>query len=386
MKGSTRNFGLDLVRSVAIGLVLAAHCLLFLFRYYFESLRELFGIFGCFGVEIFFVLSGFLIGQLIIKEVLRPPSGRGLLHFYARRWFRTLPPYFLVLFLRNVMGYPLHWRYFVFLQNFDPKVAGGFPISWSLAVEEWFYLLTPLILLAVALLGRRGSPKAFFLTCGSIGAAALLGRVAYVLVAQPLWDPAVRQHIFLRMDTLMIGVLLGGLRVYDRPRYDRLAQNRRILGLLGLGGLSIATAWLFVGIRNLSVNGSFLLRTVFFDLLAISVALLILALESSPAVNERWTSRWWAGAVRYVSLSSYSLYLIHLSAFEPFLAINSRQGSLSTSVALMAAALAASLALAGAMYRWFEKPVLRIRDRLAAPVFIERTPASDPSGSEGERS
>jgi peptidoglycan/LPS O-acetylase OafA/YrhL len=52
----------------------------------------------------------------------------------------------------------------------------------------------------------------------------------------------------------------------------------------------------------------------------------------------------------------------------------------------MAAALAASLALAGAMYRWFEKPVLRIRDRLAAPVFIERTPASDPSGSEGERS
>ena len=155
------------------------------YRHYFASLREPFGILGSFGVEIFFVLSGFLIGQLIVKEVLRPPSAQGLVRFWVRRWFRTLPPYFLVLFLRRFEGHPLHWKLFVFLQNFDPPVAGSFPVSWSLAVEEWFYLLTPLVLLAVARLSRARFPKAFFITCGSIAAAALFCRIAYVVAAKP---------------------------------------------------------------------------------------------------------------------------------------------------------------------------------------------------------
>jgi peptidoglycan/LPS O-acetylase OafA/YrhL len=374
LQASTRNFGLDLVRSAAIALVLASHCLVFLFPYFYESLREAFGIFGCFGVEIFFVLSGFLIGQLIVKEVLSPPSARGLVRFWVRRWFRTLPPYFLALFLRHLVGYPLHWRFFVFLQNFDPKVANAFPITWSLAVEEWFYLLTPLILLAVAMLPRGRSPKAFFIACATIGAAALVCRIVYVLLAGPPWEPTVRQHIFLRMDTLMIGVLLGGLRAYRRDSYERLGRRGGILGLLGAGGLSVATAWLFFEIRNLTLNQSFLMRTVFFDLLSISVALVLLALESSPSVNERWASRWWAGAVRYVSLTSYSLYLIHLFVYEPLLALNARTRSLGLSVTWMVCAVLGSLALAGAMYRWFERPVLRLRDRLTAPVPIERTP------------
>jgi peptidoglycan/LPS O-acetylase OafA/YrhL len=373
---------------VAIGCVLASHGLRFLatirvtmpdgqlrvYRQYVESTRELYGILGSFGVEIFFVLSGFLIGQLIVKEVLRPASARGLVHFWVRRWFRTLPPYFLVLLLRRLGGHPLHWKLFVFLQNFDPPVVASFPISWSLAVEEWFYLLTPLILLAVAKLSRARLPKAFFVACGSIAAVALTWRIAYVVTGQPPWDPTVRQHVFLRMDTLMIGVLLGGLRAYERASYDRLACHRRILGLIGAGGLSISTVWLFFGIRNWTLDSSFLLRTVFFDLLSISVALLIVALESSPAVNERWASRRWAGAVRYVSLTSYALYLIHLSVYEPFLALNSRVRSLPLSLVWMSAAIAASLALAGVMYRVFEKPVLRLRDRLTPPVPIERTP------------
>ena len=375
MSAAKRNFGLDLVRSIAIAFVLAAHCILFFFPYAFQKLRELFGIFGAFGVEIFFVLSGFLIGQLIVKEVLRPPSGRGLLHFWSRRWFRTIPPYVLALMLRRIVGYPLHWRYFAFLQYFDPHVLGGFPISWSLAVEEWFYLLTPLALLVAAGNRRGATPRRFFLVCGAIGAAALGCRIAYVLSTNALWDPAVRQHPFLRMDTLMVGVLLGGLRAYERPVYERLARSRRALGLAGAGGLAIAMAWLFVAIRNYTLNESFPMRTVFFDWLAVSVALLILAVESSPRVNEAWAAKWWAGPVRFVSLSSYSLYLIHLSAFEPLLALNARVRDPRLAWAWMLAALAISLALAGAMYRWFERPVLRLRDRWLAPVPIERPPA-----------
>ena len=369
------------MRSTAITLVLACHCLFFLFPYFFDRLREAFGILGAFGVEIFFVLSGFLIGQLIVKEVLRPPSAAGLARFWVRRWFRTLPPYFLVLLLRYGVGHPLHWRFFVFLQNFDPRVADSFPISWSLAVEEWFYLLTPLLLLAVAALPGGRSPRAFFLACAAIGVAAFAGRTLWVIAARPPWEPTVRQHIFLRMDTLMIGVVLGGLRAYRRDLYDRLARRRRVLGLVGAAGLAIATVWLFLEIRNFTLNQSFLMRTIFFDLFSASVALVILTLESSPAVNVGWAPRRWSGPVRYVSLSSYSLYLIHLSVYEPLLALNARTRSLGLSVLWMTCAVLGSLALAGAMYRWFERPVLGLRDRLTGAVTIERAPAPDSSGA-----
>ena len=79
----------------------------FLFPFYFDDLVGFYGVTASFGVEIFFVLSGFLIGQLIIKEVLTPPSWRGSRRFYVRRWLRTLPPYYLVLGLRTLHRPPL---------------------------------------------------------------------------------------------------------------------------------------------------------------------------------------------------------------------------------------------------------------------------------------
>ena len=191
--GSRRNFGLDIVRSTAILLVLASHSLFFLFPFYGRQLVEVFGVFGSYGVEIFFVLSGFLIGQLVIKEVLSPPGLRGLGHFWVRRWFRTLPPYYLVLAIRTLTGHPFHWRFLVFLQNFDAKVLSSFPVSWSLSIEEWFYLLTPLLLLLAFMGSRRRGPSVFFVTCALIAVVAFVARAICVVK----WNMQVRDHIFL---------------------------------------------------------------------------------------------------------------------------------------------------------------------------------------------
>ena len=308
---SRRNFGLDIVRSVAILLVIAAHSLFFLIPFYINQLAELYQILGAFGVEIFFVLSGFLIGQLIIKEVLSPPSPRGLGRFYVRRWLRTLPPYFLVLALRTIMGNLFNWRYLVFLQNFDRKVMQSFRVSWSLSIEEWFYLIAPFLLLMAC--RRSRSPATFFVACGSIAVAALVGRTVGVVK----WNIQTRDHVFLRMDSLMIGVMLGGFRVYHRALYQRIARYRAFLLALGLSGVLATAAWLFTAIRNETVNQSVLMRTVFFVPLSISIALLLFSLESSERVNLRWASKGWASGVRFISLTSYSLYLIHLSVFEP---------------------------------------------------------------------
>jgi peptidoglycan/LPS O-acetylase OafA/YrhL len=372
---SRRNFGLDVVRSVAILSVLASHSLYFLFPFYYRQLVEAFGILGSYGVEIFFVLSGFLIGQLIVKEVLSPPSVGGLGHFWVRRWLRTLPPYFLVLGLRTAIGHPFDWRYLVFLQNFDPKALASFPVSWRLSIEEWFYLLTPLVLLLAARLSRGRRPAVFFATCAAIAGLALVGRVFAVL----RWNLQVRDHIFLRMDTLMIGVVLGGLRAYHRATYDRIARHRHLLFLAGCAGIAATAAWLALEIRQGTVNRSILMRTVFFDPLSISVGLVILGLESSVRVNQRWSSRGWSGIVRFVSLSSYSMYLIHLTAFEPFWRLNARTGSVRQSLGWMAAALAISFLLAAVLYLYFERPILRFRDRVTAsrsPTIERAAPAS----------
>ena len=369
-----RNFGLDIVRSVAILLVIAAHSLFFLIPFYINQLAELYQVLGAFGVEIFFVLSGFLIGQLIIKEVLSPPSPRGLGRFYVRRWFRTLPPYFLVLALRTVMGNPFNWRYLVFLQNFDRKVMQSFRVSWSLSIEEWFYLIAPFLLLMAC--RRSRSPAAFFVACGTIAVVALVGRAVGVLK----WNIQTRDHVFLRMDSLMIGVMLGGFRAYHRALYQRIARYRAFLFALGLGGVLATAAWLFTAIRNETVNQSVLMRTVFFVPLSISIALLLFSLESSDRVNLRWASKRWAIVVRFISLTSYSLYLIHLSVFEPLWKRNFVTKGVWESVGWMSLALAMSGILATLMYLYFEKPVLRLRDRLTGTSVIELAPAPVETG------
>ena len=331
----------------------------------------MFGVSGSFGVEIFFVLSGFLIGQLIVKEVLQPPEWRGLRRFYVRRWFRTLPPYYLVLGLRTWIGHPFHWSFLVFLQNFDHRVMASFPISWSLSIEEWFYLLTPFVLLLAARWARGGSPNVFFMACAAIAVVTFAARVVCVL----RWNVQPRDHIFLRMDTMMIGVLLGGLRALRRPAYERLVRHRRILFVAGLAGILAMGAVLYRQIWTGGVNDSIFMRTVFFDPLSISIGLWLLSLESSERINRRWAPHRWAGAIRFVSLTSYSMYLIHLTAFETLWRINERTTGPWQSVLFMVCALAASTLLAAALYGFFERPVLRLRDRLTGQTTIERAPA-----------
>src|SRR5262249_3347046 len=210
-----------------------------------------------------------------------PPSGRGLGRFYLRRWFRTLPPYYLVLALRTFIGHPFSWKFVFFVQNFDHVVMRSFPISWSLSIEEWFYLITPFLLLAAASLSKRSSSGIFFATCAAIAAVTIAARCAAVLKGniQP------RDHIFLRMDTMMVGVALGGFRVYHRARYDRLVAHRKALFAAGLFGILVMGSILYRQIWVGTVNESIFMRTLFFDPLSISIGLWLLSLESSRRVN-----------------------------------------------------------------------------------------------------
>ncbi|MFI5142268.1 MAG: acyltransferase family protein, partial [Bacteroidia bacterium] len=134
-----RNLGLDIVRSLAIVLVMLAH----------SGFPNYFGIkFGELGVEIFFVLSGFLIGRILIQDFSLPSNTKTIIRFWSRRWFRTLPMYYLVIiFTFVVIDHSLGWKvlvYFFFLQNNFVGIS-LMPISWSLVIEEWFYITVPIL-------------------------------------------------------------------------------------------------------------------------------------------------------------------------------------------------------------------------------------------------
>jgi peptidoglycan/LPS O-acetylase OafA/YrhL len=248
----------------------------------------------------------------------------------------------------------------------------SFPISWSLSIEEWFYLITPFLLLLAAKLGRKGSPRTFFVTCAGIAVVTLAARIVAVLK----WNIQPRDHIFLRMDTMMVGVMVGGFRAYDRARYDRVAGRRKALFWIGLVGILGMGSILYRQIWDGTINESIFMRTVFFDPLSISIGVWLVALESSRRVNVSWAARRWASVIRFVSLTSYSMYLIHLSAFEPFWILNDRTTGIPRSLLWMVCALAVSTLLAALMYGLFERPVLRLRDRIVGATVIERAPAA----------
>ena len=156
----SRVFGLDVYRAVAILLVVMSHA-----SYFTGSMFSwLPSIPLPDGVELFFVLSGFLIGTILIKTLEESErfGYRELFHFWKRRWFRTLPNYYLILLVyyilvsNSIIGgddaiEQFNWKFLVFAQNLYESFYGFYLESWSLSIEEWFYIILPIIIIGFRL-------------------------------------------------------------------------------------------------------------------------------------------------------------------------------------------------------------------------------------------
>lgn len=300
---SNRIFGLDMLRAVAILTVMISHMSLI----GPPKTSAYLGV-GLDGVTLFFVLSGFLIGKLLIKDLAGHSSDRAaLIHFWSRRWLRTLPAYFFVLSVLLVFAaqrsgaMPDYWqRYYFFAQN----VFSGHPIffseAWSLAVEEWFYLLLPLGILFFRRWRRFDLSKSFLTMIIGVILAVTLARIMRMasLDVQTLqqWDLGFRKIVVLRLDSLMYGVFGAWLACFNPAFWSARKGKFFATGVaLLLADVALSSVAFWRDYLTLSI-------TPF-------ATLLMLPLLSDWKVPRYKILH----AITFVSIISYSLYLVHLS-------------------------------------------------------------------------
>jgi len=299
---------------------------------------------GWLGVDLFFVLSGWLVGSLYWREHRRYGSVE-LGRFWARRWLRTVPPY-LVVFACVVVAYgamgheTAGWGHFLaFTQNYlEPMPFWG--VSWSLAVEEHFYLALPL-LMGVALRYRGGVPTVL----AALAVGSLLARLWTVPDGASQWGlHYTATHM--RLEGLAFGVAasyVAVMRPEAWPALQRAARWLLLPGLLVVG----CVPWLPTDVLN----------RVAYTLADVAFCALLVVVVRRPALPFA-TSR----AVRVLAETSYSLYMTHLLVFN--LVVRTPAASLP-GPALLAVSLAAAVVVAGAFYVAVEVPALRWRQRWA---------------------
>jgi peptidoglycan/LPS O-acetylase OafA/YrhL len=311
-----RVFGLDFLRCIAIILVLIAHT--FSLKFQNPALETITFYSGLIGVEVFFVLSGFLIGSILIKNhnYSGITSFSSIKSFWIRRWFRTLPNYYLVIIIYELLYYSSqhhlifsvsnNFTYLVFLQNFyTPMPENIFGVSWSLSIEEWFYLLFPLFLFGVQYLIKSKS-KAFLAVALIFILLPLLLRIYFALSNMGLsWDQGYRKMVPLRLDAIGTGVLLSYLKYYHADffyKYKGLFFSTGLALFIGVIGFFYSS-----GLLHIPYSG-FLQKTIFFTFLSVSLAALIPWMYE---IKVDKISKFIWGPVTFISLISYSLYLLH---------------------------------------------------------------------------
>lgn len=358
---SERIHGLDTLRALAIVLVMLQHYVLFVSN---EDTFGFIGTLGWVGVDLFFALSGYLIGNQIFAA-LRSGQGLSLRHFYARRFLRTLPNFYVVLALyalwpafRGGLELPPVWRFLTFTQNINLAPGTAFSHAWSLNIEEQFYLVLPAV--ALAFTAVRAPMSRAWLALAMVVAGGMAARAI-------LWDQVVdgqRYGMFnyykyiyysslCRLDELVAGVGLAMLRNYHEGLWERVAARGNITAVAGLVVASLA-GWMFLeDPRGFAV-------TVFgYPLLAVGFGLLVLAAVSRQSLLR--TVR--IPGAASVALWSYAIYLVHKQVMillaEPLADAGFAAGGWVAVVLSFAASVAAGLAL----YFLVETPFMKLRER-----------------------
>lgn len=356
----TRNFGLDVIRASAILLVVLSHCTYILPEpntVFVNGIRLL----GATGVDIFFVLSGYLIGGILIKKLnSNERSFKQLFHFWKRRWFRTLPNYVIVLLLNIILLKLLDkaivkdiWLFIPFIQNFTTPHPDFFTEAWSLSIEEYAYLILPLVIyLTLYIFKTMSALKVFIITTVLSISILFLFKIQFYnsveVESYRSWSSQFRKVVIYRLDAIYYGFIL----VYLMTKYRFFMRQKNVLGIIGCSIFIISH--LFILLLGITPENFELFFSVFYlPLISLSIALVF------PWFIGLKTNNYTLRLFTYISTRSYSIYLVNYS-----LVLLTLQHFFSESVFTLITYLIITIIVSELLYQFIEQPFLKLRERL----------------------
>lgn len=308
-------YGLDNLRAFAIIMV-------FLFHYprwfdhptWFPDVLK----FGWTGVDLFFVLSGFLIASQLFAQIIKDGTF-SMKEFYIKRFFRIIPIYYFVLamyFLFPVLSgdqlLPPLWKFLTFTHNIgftDFDTHRAFGVVWSLCVEEHFYLLLPVTLLLLLKTGWLKKAGVLLLILFLAGFIIRLYGWYEIYIPQSngienraLWIQTIYYPTYCRLDGLLVGVAIAGLYTNLPSLFSQLSKYANVFIAVGLLILTIAYF-----LYNNSIGFG---RSIFsFPTVSIGFGCMVLGAIIPNSFLYQWKSK----ALTKIAELSYALYLIHMA-------------------------------------------------------------------------
>jgi peptidoglycan/LPS O-acetylase OafA/YrhL len=345
---------LDLLRLVALGLTILTHTPGVVRRVFFLRPFER----GTWlGVDLFMLISGWLLGGQLLREAAGGTFDAP--RFYFKRWLRTLPAYYVMLALLYFggdpdFGRPLPWRtiltHMAFLQLYLPPNLYG--VSWSLCVEEHFYLLLPAVVWLLMRRPKLGTVLTLVIVFETI---AILGRLS-----NPNGYGGTPQQTHLRCHGLFIGLLLAWINLHRQDYWLRLKKFTIPFAILGLVSIlavmasvpAVGTVWSYVCVPTV---GTWALALIF---IACVHELCPLAHISFPGLQ-------------YLGELTYSVYLVHHVIPRAWLGAHAETAGLSS----LARRLVLMVVLSLLLHHLVERPGLKLRAR----ILRRQRPAPEPA-------
>lgn len=328
-----------------------------------------------FGMDLFFLLSGFLIGSMLLEE---DSTGRrvDMLRFYLRRTFRIVPSYLVVL-TALATAFPMLplmranlWKEYLYLTNYVPPLPGlvVMPWGWSLALEEHFYLVVPVL---VMLLRALRSTRAQLWTLVALWLSGLGMRLAAIALDGP-WDPTralavmyVQTH--LRYDILIAGIFTACVHRNYRERLSAWFRYRSVRSVFWAISLLAFAALIFtVRLQQQSMGYAALCWGTITSLAYVPLVLLLI---NHQGVVARLLSK---SFFRFVATFGYGIYLVHVPVIHlvwiPIATTAHKLLGLPWQVlwpSTIVGALSVSTLIGHGLHVLIEKPALKLRDRVS---------------------
>jgi peptidoglycan/LPS O-acetylase OafA/YrhL len=332
----------------------------------FVGHEPLFGIFsdvGWIGVDLFFVLSGYLIGHQIFSSIVNQGTF-SLKNFYYRRLLRTLPNYLFILSLyflipafRERELLPPLWKFLTFTQNFNLIAGTAFSHAWSLCIEEQFYLIFPALTLVIV--AAKAFRTGWMLIGGLLIAGIILRGSLWIYYAPNTEDYFIHAYYskiyyssFCRLDELILGVSIALLRNFHQEVWAKMMKLGNLILFFGIASSSISCYLFF------HYHYSLLMTALGYPLLAISfTALTIAALSPASYLHQIKIP----GTAQF-ALWSYAIYLVH----KPLMVLTDKVLlNMGITHSSLTALFTISVSIFGGwvLYVCVEAPFLKFRDR-----------------------